>query len=807
MNLKIALICLLVLLKFNVLCAQDMDDGPKGQRPPGQRAGILIKGNVIDEQTKKPFEYATVSVLDQDGKIVTGTITAPDGSFKINAHAQKVSIKITFMGYDPIVINDVEAKDGLIDLKDQVLKVDTKTLNEVVVAGQKSTMEFKMDKKVFNVGQDLSSAGGSALDVLNNVPSVDVNLEGTISLRGNSNVQMLLNGKPSVMTKKNSLGTLTADMIEKIEVVTNPGAKHDAEGTTGIINIILKKDERKGLNGAFSLNTGVPNNHSVGLSMNKRGQKFNVFTQMGVGYRTYETTQYSENANYNDITSGSLTTNNQTEKNEAFYNFILGSDYSINEYNMLTLTGHYGYEVETHESDIDYLNTTVLTDYTQYHYTRLETADATNPKYEYDLDYVKEFKDHKDHILTASAKGSHFGKLKESKYVNTVLDGTVNVQNDQKSISDFNESKYVFRTDYVHPFTDKIVLEAGAKYQINDLENDQSLYDVIDGQSYKNDDLSPNVIFMQKIGAAYTTFSHEFNKFGYKLGLRLEHTQADIEVNDENVNIKDHLGLFPSAHMSYKFSEGFSIQTGYSRRLHRPHIMEYTPNTNYTDLNNIRTGNPNIKPSFTNAFEITAIRIFKLGSLNSSVFYHATDDVINNVITIDNGVTTTTPMNVGKAKSLGIELNGKLDLKRWYTTMFDLNYTQSNRTGTYESQSFDFNNDSWSARWTNRLKLPYNFDVECRLNYRSKSKSLQTITKAMTYANLGIRKKILKNRGVLNLSVQDLFNSSKNISYTDPSATFYQYSEHRRDKQRIILGFSYSFGKGEAMEFSGQKMF
>jgi len=215
----------------------------------------------------------------------------------------------------------------------------------VLISAEKSTTEFKLDKRVFNVGKDLSSTGASALEVLNNVPSVDVNIEGEVSLRGSTGVQILINGKPSILSDdaSNALGTITADMIEKVEVITNPSAKYEAEGTAGIINIILKKNEKKGLNGSLSLNTGTPDNHSIGISLNQRTEKFNLFTQLGTGYR--ELPRYNKNTNIDKINNTELNSEGTEFRNEHFYNFVLGSDYYINPLNTITLSGSFAYEV------------------------------------------------------------------------------------------------------------------------------------------------------------------------------------------------------------------------------------------------------------------------------------------------------------------------------------------------------------------------------------------------------------------------------------------------------------------------------
>jgi len=272
----------------------------------GQNNKILITGTVIEQSSNQPVEFATVMVGDKStGKLISSTITDIDGNFKVESEVRDFYVEISFVGFDNQRIEDIPFVKGKADMGIIVLYEDSQLLDEVVVRAEKSTTEFKLDKRVFNVGKDLSNAGASVLEVLNNVPSVNVDIEGEITLRGASGVQVLINGKPSVLADEGgALGTITAEMIDKIEVITNPGAKYDAEGTAGILNIVIKKEERKGINGSVSINTGAPHNHSVGLSLNRRTEKFNLFSQLGVGYR--EIPSYRNNINQNLLTGENL---------------------------------------------------------------------------------------------------------------------------------------------------------------------------------------------------------------------------------------------------------------------------------------------------------------------------------------------------------------------------------------------------------------------------------------------------------------------------------------------------------------------
>ena len=314
-----------------------------------QKGDNLITGKVVESRNQS-IEFATIMVMNKTTQVsITGGTTNIDGNFELESKETNIFFEVSFIGYTKKTINDFEIVNGKIDLGTIILSENEQILTEVEVRAEQSQTVFKLDKRVFNVGKDLSSTGASAYEVLNNVPSVNVNIEGEISLRGNSGVQILINGKPSVIGEQgNALGTITAAMIEKVEVITNPSANYEAAGTSGIINIILKKEERKGINGSISLNTGLPQNHSLGLSLNRRTEKVNLFTQIGIGYRKLP--GENENINRDLVNNNTIYSEGEGSKNEQFYNFTLGMDYYINPQNVLTLSGDFAYELEDQPS-------------------------------------------------------------------------------------------------------------------------------------------------------------------------------------------------------------------------------------------------------------------------------------------------------------------------------------------------------------------------------------------------------------------------------------------------------------------------
>ncbi|NJB70199.1 outer membrane receptor protein involved in Fe transport [Saonia flava] len=770
-----------------------------------QNSTVEISGKIVEENGELPIEFATVLVGDNETKKpIVGTTTLEDGSFSLETTATNFYIEISFIGFAKKTMDNPAISNGKIDLGTISLSEDSQQLDEVVVAGEISQTEFKLDKRVFNVGKDLSSTGASALEVLNNVPSVNVSIEGAVSLRGSTGVQMLINGKPSAIANDqgNALGTLTADMIERIEVITNPSAKYDAEGTSGIINIVLKKEEKKGLNGAVTLNTGVPNNHSIGLSLNRRTEKFNLFSQLGFGRRTFPSDDESENRNLVDNTS--VLSRGESDKNETFFNIILGTDYHINDYNVLTLSGHYAYEWEKENSDasFDFIDAgNNMTD----SYRRIELTTATNPKYQYELQYKKDFEGNEDQSLLLSATGNLFAKDQSSEFANTITLGD-GEDNEQLTRTDFSQAEYTFKADYTHPFSEVYTIETGTQYQINDVANDYAVSDLVNGSFVDNESLTNVFEWVQKVLGVYATGAYEADKWGVKLGLRLENTDlATLLENTNEESKRNYTNIFPSGHTSYKISDNFSLQAGYSKRIFRPRLWDLNPFFNIRNNFNIRTGNPNLLPEYTDSFEMTSINKFGRITLNLGVFYRHTDDVVERVTVFEDNVSTSMPANVGTNDLTGIEFNAKYMPNNWLTITNDFNYSYFIRKGIFESNSFDFNGNQWSTRLTSKIKLPADVDVELTGNYRSSVKTIQQEMSDNIFMDMGARKKILKGKAILSLSVRDVF-ASRIFESVTSQPDFY-LRDYRKQGRFVTFGISFGFGKGEAMEFSGQKHF
>lgn len=761
---------------------------------------VQVKGTVLSAE-RQPVEFATVVILRMPGgEAVEGTTTDTEGRFTLNTTEADFEVEVRYLGFLSRNLPGSGARNGLLDLGEIVLYENLQVLDEVVVRTERSQMEFKLDKRVFNVGSDLSSSGASALEVLNQVPSVTVNMEGQVSLRGSQGVQILINGKPSVMASSEgkALGTITADMIERIEVITNPSAKYEAEGSSGIINIVLKKEENRGLNGSVTLNTGVPHNHSLGLSLNRRADRFNLFSQLGAGYRSVPT----DNRNINrDLNTGTIIRSTGRDyRNEYFYTLILGTDYHIDERNVITLSGNYTYEVEDQPSRTTFqlldAGEVVLSDW-----LRVEETQATNPKWQYDLQYKRTFSDHKDHVLLLSAIGNFFGKDQASEFFNTTLSGS-RPDARQETRTDFGETRYTFNLDYTRPFSKALTTEAGLQYQLNDVSNDFAVLDLIGGEWVENPAFTNVFEWRQGVLGAYATGAWEGKKWGVKGGLRVEHTDLFTRLEQTGeTNDRNFTNLFPSLHSSYKFTDRLQVQAGYSRRIFRPRLWDLNPFFNIRNDFTIRAGNPDLQPQFTDAYELTTVFIAEKWSTNLGLYYRYTTDVVERVLTVTDNVNLSRPENIGTDATTGLEVNGKYTPTDWLSFSGDFNYNLFRQRGEFQGTNFDFEANRWFSRVVGRLKLPADLEGEVTWEYQSGYRNVQQDVSPFSVVNLGVRKKLMRGKAVVNLSVRDLFITRIQESLaSQPDFNVYGWSRRGRF---VTLGFSYGFGKGEAMVFSG----
>lgn len=417
------------------------------------------------------------------------------------------------------------------------------------------------------------------------------------------------------------------------------------------------------------------------------------------------------------------------------------------------------------------------------------------------MQYKKDFKDHKDHDLLFSAIGSFFGKDQESEFEVTPTFGDIEFNN-QQTETKFQQADNTIKLDYTKPFSEKITLETGAQYLINEVGNDYTVRNYIDDEWVTDPNLTNNFEYNQKVLGVYGSGSYEGDAWGVKLGLRLENTNLKtLLTNTDEKNEQSYTDLFPSGHVSYKFNEEISLQGGYSSRIFRPRLWDLNPFFNIRNDYNIRVGNPNLKPEYTDSFEVTSIFIITKASLNSGVYYRFTTDVKERVTYFEDNISVTRPENIGTNATTGVEFNAKYSPLTWLSLMGDFNFWVFDRKGVFEEQNFDYDGERLTSRLIGKFKFPADFELEITGNFESSYKTLQGEISQNTYADLGLRKKVANGKLVINASIRDVFNSRIRESIIS-QPEYYIYNRSQRGRF-VSLGLSYGFGKGEAMTYSG----
>ncbi|MEL6924085.1 MAG: outer membrane beta-barrel family protein, partial [Bacteroidota bacterium] len=590
-----------------------------------------------------------------------------------------------------------------------------------------------------------------------------------------------------------------------VEVITNPSAKYDASGTAGILNIILKKEEHKGLNGSLSLNTGIPNNHGIGMSLNHRTKRFNLFTQLSGGKRTFPNLYNGQTIDRQSSSLDTLKSEGSADKNETFYLLRVGVDYHASRNQVITFSGRVAYEFETEFSDNTY-NLVSASSSNRRSFNRLEATEATNPKWEYELQYKKTFPEQDDRSLTASITGSFFGKDQRSAFNNTFAD-MAELDFRQNSRSDYSAAGYNFQMDYTHPISEQLKMETGAQYRIGDYGNDYLVEEWIGVDWQTNPNFTNAFDFNQGVLGAYATLGFEHGKWGAKAGLRWERTSVrTLLKTDQQTNQQSYANAFPSIHLSYQLSARLSTQLGYSRRIERPGMWDLNPFFDIRDNLNIEIGNAQLAPSFTDVIEFTSIYTLEKASFNISVFHHRTSGLVQYITTVKDSLSIVQPINVGTGSNTGVEWNAKWNPTKSLSLLADLNGQYFTRAGRYGDVNFDFSSYRWSGRLTTKIKLPFKTDVELRARYLSRERRVQAIRKAIFYLDFGLRKKLLEGRVVINFSLRDVLQSRWYINEVDVPS-FYRYTESLWGGRTFTLGLSYAIGKGHALEHSGLKTF
>lgn len=764
---------------------------------------INLTGKVIDNDTKQPLEYATIVIKSLDGKIITGGITDINGEFRIQIAKGVYDISVEFISFKTKLFKNKEIS-GNTDLGTIALEIDAQTLSEVEIIAEKSTVEIRLDKKIYNVGKDMTVKGGTASDVLDNVPSVTVDVEGNVSLRGNENVRILINGKPSGLvglSSTDALRQLPADAIEKVEVITSPSARYDAEGTAGILNIILRKGKAQGFNGSMSASAGNPDNFGVSANLNYRTNKANYFGSGGYNYRNAPGSSSSKVTylNPSEFTPDFRNEKREYERKRDGYNTRFGMEYFLTDKTSLTGTILY------RESDGEDVSTNISKEYDENKLltstsNRVEIEDEKDKTTEYAFNFMHDF-DKNGHKLTL-----------DFQYENSIENdiALISDSNPERNSTDDDSKDVLIKGDYVLPIGENSQFEFGFNANLIKLNSDYLVeeFNEFTNQFENNTNFSNTLDFEQNVYAVYSQYGNKIDKFSYLLGLRMENTDRKISLLQTNENFdKNFTEFFPTINLGLEFSEAESLTLGYSRRLRRPHHWFLNPFESRTSQTYIRKGNVNLDPTYTNSFDLGYLKRWENFTLNSSIYYqHAINNIemaqkeeIRDVNGVEMLVIIRTPINLSSEDRYGFEFTANYNPFKWWKITNSFNFFKSVTEGNFNDISYNSDNVSWFTRLQSRVSLPGGIDWQTSGFYRGPSESALSKRKGMVNVNLAFSKDILKEKGTLSLNVSDLFNTRKRES-TDYSTTTVSENEFQWRKRQVMLNFTYRFNQKKKNE-------
>lgn len=736
-----------------------------------QSTPTTIKGLVLAMRDSTPVSFASV-LLKQKDSLIKGYNLKADAQFSITALPGKYRLEIFHVTHEPMVMNlVVRAGDTVINLGILYLKdLKSQTLDNIIVQAEKSSMQLSLDKKIFNVGKDLANAGGNASDILQNIPSVSVDPDGGVKLRGSDNVRILIDGKPSglVSIKGGSgLQQLQASLVERVELITNPSARYEAEGMAGIINIVLKKDRRQGFNGSFELISGNPDNFGLAANLNYRKNKINFFVNYGIAHRI----QPSNGKVSQTYVSGDSTfffEQQDRMRLKTFNNNVrAGLDYFFNETNILTAAYLYRGSLASRERKFrydDFLNSkSNITGFVNR--TQLEEEDEPNS--EFSIVHKKSFKK-KGHEITSEFKYIDYWENSDQSYFqSSFTPAGTEIKNrylNQKSLNDEFEKQWLLQVDYLYPFGKDGKLETGVRTSFRQMVNDylvtqmnpSGIFDVIPG-------LDNVFLYDENIHGLYGIISNKKGHFGYQAGIRAEWTDVTTTLKETNeVNPRDYLNFFPSVHFDYQLKKDNAVQLSYSRRVRRPFYNDLSPYVTLSDSRSFFSGNPDLNPEFSDVVEVGHIKTFEKGTLASSIYYRSTTGRIDRIRKVDNlGNAVTRTENLLSENAFGVELTSTVKPFKWWKMDGNFNLFYAEIDGTNILPTFQTNTYSWFVRHTSRFSLNSVVDVQWRMNYEAAQKTVQGRRLGLFYADLSASLDVLKNQGTLTLNITDVFNSRK----------------------------------------------
>ena len=758
-----------------------------------------LSGKVIDKTTSQPLPYVSIVVKDA-GNVVTGGITDDNGEFTIkNLPLKNYNVDIQFMGYKTQTVTaNITNDDKSIAIGTISLAEEATLLNEVEIVKDISTIEQKIDRKVITVGRDLTTAGGTASEIMNNIPSVNVDQDGNISLRGNQNVRVLVDGRPTNMSPAQLLKQIPSTSIKKIELITNPSAKYNPEGMSGIINIILHKNANDGFNGSFNagITFGQTPKYNNSVDMNYRVGKVNFFTNLGSNTGKY----FNEGkVNREDINSRQVF--DISNDNDGFLG-KLGMDYYINDKNTLSVytNQNYGKGLGNVGITIAYPEGSAFTNTDQ-----LAIYDTDNKNNTYNLAFKHKF-DKDGHTLDFEGNYNDSSTSQDATF-NTTVGNATSVYNDD--IED-NGKNITLNLDYVNPLNEKSKLELGAEARIIGSENDYTTTNPnVTNPALQNSNYTYDV----NIYSAYATFGQKFEKFSYQLGARLESYKAEANFNRGDATFEnDYITVYPSAYLTYTLDEKNMFQISYSRRVDRPSLQQTKPVREFSTPLVTSLGNQYLRPQFTNSVELNYTKMLGQGSsITSGIFYRLINDEISRILYPDETTANTQDQimsfgNFDRNTAFGFEVSANYKITKWWNIQPAVDFSSISQKGVV-SMLVDGTTDEYESVIKEvdvaalNARLNSNFSVNKRLSfllfgfYRGGVNRVQSNSKEMYKIDSGARYTLLDNKMSLSLRFNDMF---KTMRYGfDSKNPFPQNGEFRWESRSVYFGLNYRFGGGK----------
>jgi outer membrane receptor protein involved in Fe transport len=770
------------------------------QRPqgggPGNFSKLKLTGIVVDKETQEPLEYATISLINKRfPERIQGGITDAKGNFNLEVFPGQYAISIEYIGFDKINIENKVLRENE-DLGRIELEIAAETLQEVELVGERTEVEIRLDKRIYNVGKDITVRGGSVADVLDNVPSVSVDVEGNIALRGNGNVRILINGKPSGLvglSGPQGLRSLPAESIEKVEVVTSPSARYEASGTAGILNIILKKEELEGFNGSFILNGGFPTTYGGNATLNWRTKKLNLFSTTSLRNSESRGGGIFESENFSPVRFVNEDRDYQRFRNSIFFN--LGAEYFFNDKTSLTVSGFVrkSNNESNNTTEIENLNASGLV---IDRFGRYQFEEEVDNSQQFTANFTKKFDD-KGHELIIEFQTEASGEDESDLAENT---STFN----QESETLEDQSRTLLQMDYVWPVNENTQFELGYRGNFSTQETEYNVFDLLESGRTPNVQLTNFLGFTQNVNAAYTQFGQKIEQFSYLMGLRMEKTHIEIDQKTSNIyKEKDYTDWFPTLNLSFEFSEKENITLGYSRRIRRPRSWSLNPFRSLTSLTFFREGNPDLDPSYSNLYDLGYLKRWDKFTFNGSIYYQKATQVIERITEATGELVVvskdplvelpqfrSTSINLSENARTGTEFTLTYTPKRRVRISGNFNIFNSETIGSYKGVALDREIISWFARLNSSFPIPFGINTQFNGFYFGPRANAQTESKGVVTFSGALNKPLFNDKATLSFRVSDILNSSKRKSTTE-TADFKNYTEFQWRQPTYIFTFTY----------------